>query len=736
MPLNSGRSIKAETAAGAHDGFYVQFTGFTAGNGSHETIGDGTVTTFVNGDLFAEGTSLHQSWVSVSNASNGVAGDTINGPDGLNFSLYNSDPKGLYSGDLGNTPTASADNIFLRFDGVDATDDLIVVLKLWNDGNHNGVIEAGEITSKAIIVDGSDIYLFSGSGAGSAEGNTQAAFAGTPYQTVVAGIVAEGGSNNNDGLVVIESNDYNAAGETYKIVGAEIVNTADGITGTGINLNPNVGASGGSSTIEAIENVVDTSPLKITNIGFLTQTTTAQSAQLTFNVTIQDGDGDTVTQSVTASVSGTADSSTPIALSAAVTTVAPVVLDLDGNGVQFLSAAAGVTYDYGHGAVPTAWAAPGDGILVHDANHNGSVDNASEFVFGGAGQSDLDGLAAYDTNGDRQLSSADADFASFAVWQDANSNGKVDAGELQSLMARGITSISLTSDGISYNAAGGDVAVAGTGSFTLANGSKGVLADAAFAIGTRGADAEVRSPSASASNVTLMAALAAAGLSSASASYAESHVSFHGDALPAGGSFSYEAVPAAVTASSGYQGVETSAMLGMSFAHDFVRADPSASSFHNEIVERQALTTNDLKGTGLTELLQGSQTASQGEAHAATPVTAMAVAMPSAEQLVATGLGATNAHAQTVAGINALQHNEIVSKVLADSLNGGEGHGPNVEALVNQLGHGGGQSALEALASHASGAGSFGHMGLAIAFGGMHGMGMEMMHQDAAPTHA
>jgi hypothetical protein len=114
----------------------------------------------------------------------------------------------------------------------------------------------------------------------------------------------------------------------------------------------------------------------------------------------------------------------------------------------------------------------------------------------------------------------------------------------------------------------------------------------------------------------------------------------------------------------------------------------------------------------------------------------MAVAMPSAEQLVATGLGATNAHAQTVAGINALQHNEIVSKVLADSLNGGEGHGPNVEALVNQLGHGGGQSALEALASHASGAGSFGHMGLAIAFGGMHGMGMEMMHQDAAPTHA
>ena len=730
-------TIKSETAAGAHDGFYVQFTGFTAGNASHETIGDGNVTTFVNGDLVSEGSSLHQSWVSVSNASNGVAGDTINGPDGLNFSLYNSDPKGLYSGTLGNTPTASADSMFLRFDGVDASDDLVVVLKLWNDGNHNGLIEAGEITSKAIIVDGGDIYLFSGSGAGSAEGNTVAAFAGTPYQAVVAGIVAEGGSNNNDGIVVIESNDYNAAGESYKIVGAEIVNTADGITGTGINLNPTVGSSGGSSTSEAIESVVDTSPLKITNIGFLTQTTTAQSAQLTFNVTIQDGDGDTVTQAVTASVSGNADSSTAVALSAAVTTVAPVVLDLDGNGVQFLSTAAGVTYDYGHGAVATAWAAPQDGILVHDANNNGSVDNASEFVFGGAGQTDLDGLAAYDTNGDRQLNAADAQFASFAVWQDANSNGRVDAGELQSLMARGITSISLTSDGISYNAAGGDVAVAGTGSFTMANGSKGAVADAAFAIGSRAADADVRSPSASGSNLTVIAALAAAGLSSASASYAESHSSFHGDALPASTTFSHEAVAATITASSdGYHGIDTSSMLGSWLPHDVGRADASAPALHNEIVGRQALTTNDVKSPAFADLLQGSHGASHGEAHASTPVTAMAVAMPSAAQLAAAGLAGTNGHGQTVAGVNGVQHNEVVAKVLADSLNGGEGHGPNVEALVSQLsGHGGGHNALEALAIHGGGGASFGHMGFAGAFAGMHGMGMEMMHQDAAPAH-
>jgi len=305
-------------------------------------------------------------------------------------------------------------------------------------------------------------------------------------------------------------------------------------------------------------------------------------------------------------------------------------------------------------------------------------------------------------------------------------------------MARGITSISLTSDGVSYNAASGDVAVAGTGTFTFANGTKGALADAAFAIGSRAADAEVRSPSASGSNLTVIAALAAAGLSSASASYAESHSSFHGDALPASISFGHEAAAATITASSdGYHGIDTSSMLGSWLSHDVVRGEASGPAVHNEIVGRQALTTNDVKAPAFSELLQGSHSESHAEtAHSGSPVTAMAVAMPSAAQLVAAGSAATTAHGQSVAGISGLQHNEVVSKVLADSLNGGEGHGPNVEALVNQLGgHGSGHSALEALASHASGAGSFGHMGLAIAFGGMHGMGMEMMHQDAAPAH-
>ena len=160
---------------------------------------------------------------------------------------------------------------------------------------------------------------------------------------------------------------------------------------------------------------------------------------------------------------------------------------------QLLGTDAGATFDYGGGKVATAWVGPQDGILVRDANHDGQV-SADEIVFATDG-SDLQGLAVYDSNGDGQLSAADSAFAEFGVWQDADSDGQVDAGELQSLTAEGIASISLSSDGVGYSAAGGDVSVVGTGSFTRTDGSTGVLADAVFATGGRVAEAELRTAS-------------------------------------------------------------------------------------------------------------------------------------------------------------------------------------------------------------------------------------------------
>ena len=224
------------------------------------------------------------------------------------------------------------------------------------------------------------------------------------------------------------------------------------------------------------------------------------------------------------------DTVTDAAAGDIITNVPPVVLDLNGDGVHFLSTAAGVTYDYDGDGVreATAWAAPDDGILVRDANGNGTVDGASEFVFGSGDVTDLQALAAYDTNHDGVLSAADADFASFAVWQDANSNGVVDAGEMTSLTARGIASISLSSDGIAYSAAGGEVEVSGTGSFTYANGSTGALADATFGTGVRG-ELTKTAPANDGNTAILAAALAAAGLAAEGASAATNHADGNGD---------------------------------------------------------------------------------------------------------------------------------------------------------------------------------------------------------------
>ncbi len=164
----------------------------------------------------------------------------------------------------------------------------------------------------------------------------------------------------------------------------------------------------------------------------------------------------------------------------------PVVLDLDGDGVEFVGINAGVTYDYdGDGnAEATAWVGADDAILAYDANGDGTVTDASEFVFGGDGLSDLEAVAArYDSNGDGVLDASDSAYADFGIWQDVDQDGVADAGEFTSLADAGIVSIGLVSNEVDAEAANGDVGIFGSSSFTFADGSTGVVADTAFATG-------------------------------------------------------------------------------------------------------------------------------------------------------------------------------------------------------------------------------------------------------------
>jgi hypothetical protein len=130
----------------------------------------------------------------------------------------------------------------------------------------------------------------------------------------------------------------------------------------------------------------------------------------------------------------------------------PIVLDLDGNGIQTLSVSAGVNFDLLANGQPvqTGWVGSGDGLLVLDHNRDGSINDGSE-LFGTStvladGSKAVDGyqaLAQLDTNQDGVISSADAQFAKLGVWIDGNADAQTGAGEVKTLADLNISQLSL-----------------------------------------------------------------------------------------------------------------------------------------------------------------------------------------------------------------------------------------------------------------------------------------------------
>ena len=149
----------------------------------------------------------------------------------------------------------------------------------------------------------------------------------------------------------------------------------------------------------------------------------------------------------------------------------PLVLDLAGDGVQLSSLnGSNVHFDFaGDGSAErTAWVGSSDGILVLDANGNGTVDNGSE-LFGSATQDGFAVLETFDSNQDGIIDSSDAAFSQLRIWKDLNQNGVSDIGELQTLSDAGIVSISLSRHEVGGTNAGNGVGY--EASFTLADGS-------------------------------------------------------------------------------------------------------------------------------------------------------------------------------------------------------------------------------------------------------------------------
>lgn len=128
----------------------------------------------------------------------------------------------------------------------------------------------------------------------------------------------------------------------------------------------------------------------------------------------------------------------------------PIILDLDGDGVETTSIGHGTYFDHSADgfAEKTAWVGKDDGLLVWDRNNNGQIDSGRE-LFGSEtllanGKQAANGFAALaelDSNGDGVIDANDTAFAELRVWKDANGDGRTDAGELLTLAQAGVQSI-------------------------------------------------------------------------------------------------------------------------------------------------------------------------------------------------------------------------------------------------------------------------------------------------------
>lgn len=140
--------------------------------------------------------------------------------------------------------------------------------------------------------------------------------------------------------------------------------------------------------------------------------------------------------------------------------ITPIAIDLDGDGIHTIARADfhGSFDLLGNGrAIQSGWLSAGDAFLAIDANGNGQIDGIGELFGGAAKGSGFARLASFDSNGDGVVDAHDAQFGALTLWQDADSNGQTDAGELISLAQAGVTALSVAFEELPFLDANGNL---------------------------------------------------------------------------------------------------------------------------------------------------------------------------------------------------------------------------------------------------------------------------------------
>ncbi|UKO98975.1 SdrD B-like domain-containing protein [Nostoc sp. UHCC 0870] len=208
-----------------------------------------------------------------------------------------------------------------------------------------------------------------------------------------------------------------------------------------------------------------------------------QISDVGFNYTVSDGKGGTDTAHVTLRVNGVNDLSSAILNSAiALLNISPIAFDLNGDGIQTESIDKGIKFDMLNigEKVNTGWLSGEDGFLAIDNNGNGQIDDRSE-LFGGVNVGEgFAKLASFDSNGDGIVNANDTLFSELKLWQDANSNGITDQGELVSLGSAGITDLKISYTNVFSTDAQGNIL--GEFSSAVKNGSTIDMVDVYFRV--------------------------------------------------------------------------------------------------------------------------------------------------------------------------------------------------------------------------------------------------------------
>ena len=170
----------------------------------------------------------------------------------------------------------------------------------------------------------------------------------------------------------------------------------------------------------------------------------------------------------------------------------PLVLDLNGDSkistINRNDSNSYFNHDGDNIKYRTSWIGKEDGILVIDKNGNGTIDNGNELFGnfttknnGDMANNGFEALKDYDTNGDLIIDYRDDKFSELKIWQDLNSDGISQSGELKTLKEVGISRLNLSYDK-TYKDLGDKNSITHIGSFLRNDGTTSSMVDVNFSV--------------------------------------------------------------------------------------------------------------------------------------------------------------------------------------------------------------------------------------------------------------